>query len=94
LKDRILLYPSIIATPKPVQAAYVNALRMFGSVRVSVAATRDAHSRSVSATVVAVRLGHSRPTLTVHTCAHVLEVTDRRAAAVLGKSISPDTRKS
>jgi hypothetical protein len=37
---------------------------------------------------VAGRLGHSRPTLTLQTYAHVMEVTDRRAAEVVGGSLS------
>ena len=39
---------------------------------------------------VAGRLGHSRPTLTLQTYAHFMDVTDRRAAAILGESISPE----
>ena len=42
----------------------------------------------VDVRTVAGGLGHSRPTLTLQTCAHVMEVTDRRAAAVVGGSIS------
>jgi integrase len=43
---------------------------------------------------VAGRLGHSRPTLTLQTYAHVMEVTDRRAAEIVGGSIanSPGVR--
>lgn len=37
---------------------------------------------------VAGRLGHSRPTLTLQTYAHVMEVTDRRAAEIASRSIS------
>ncbi len=40
----------------------------------------------VDVRAVAGRLGHSRPTLTTY--AHVMEVTDRRAAAIFGQSIS------
>ena len=43
----------------------------------------------VDVRTVAGRLGHSRPTLTLQTYAHVMEVTDRRAAAVVGGSITP-----
>jgi len=43
----------------------------------------------VDVRTVAGRLGHSRPTLTLQTYAHVMEVTDRRAAAVVGGSIAP-----
>ena len=42
----------------------------------------------VDVRTVAGRLGHSRPTLTVQTYAHVMDVSDRRAAEVLGGSIS------
>jgi len=37
---------------------------------------------------VAGRLGHSHPTLTLQTYVHVMEVTDRRAAEVAGRSLS------
>jgi integrase len=37
---------------------------------------------------VAGRLGHSRPALTLQTYAHVMDATDRRAAEVVGGSIS------
>ena len=37
---------------------------------------------------VAGRLGHSRPTLTLQTYAHVMEATDRRAAEIVGGSIA------
>jgi len=43
----------------------------------------------VDVRTVAGRLGHSRPTLTLQTYAHVMEVTDRRAAAVVGGSVTP-----
>ena len=43
----------------------------------------------VDVRTVAGRLGHSRPTLTLQTYAHVMDVTDRRAATILGESISP-----
>jgi integrase len=43
----------------------------------------------VDVRTVAGRLGHSRPTLTLQTYAHVMDVTDRRAAAVVAKSLSP-----
>ncbi len=43
----------------------------------------------VDVRTVAGRLGHSRPTLTLQTYAHVMGVTDRRAAEVVGGSISP-----
>jgi integrase len=39
--------------------------------------------------IVAGRLGHSRPTLTLQTYAHVRDVTDRKAADLLAKSITP-----
>ena len=42
----------------------------------------------VDVRTVAGRLGHSRPTLTLQTYAHVMDVSDRRAAEVLGGSIS------
>ncbi len=42
----------------------------------------------VDVRTVAGRLGHTRPTLTLQTYAHVMEVTDRRAAAILGSAIS------
>ena len=45
----------------------------------------------VDVRTVAGRLGHSRPTLTLQTYAHVMEVTDRRAADILAKSISSGT---
>lgn len=35
------------------------------------------------------RLGHSRPTLTLQTYAHVMEVTDRRAADIVARSLTP-----
>ena len=37
---------------------------------------------------VAGRLGHSRPTLTLQTYTHVMDVTDRRAADILAKTLS------
>jgi integrase len=43
----------------------------------------------VDVRTVAGRLGHARPTLTLQTYAHVMDVTDRRAADILAKSISP-----
>jgi integrase len=43
----------------------------------------------VDVRTVAGRLGHSRPTLTLQTYAHVMEVTDRRAATILGQTITP-----
>jgi integrase len=68
--------------------------------RLGLGAIRFHHLRHFAATVmlaggidvrtVAGRLGHSRPTLTLQTYAHVLDVTDRRAADVLAKSISPE----
>jgi integrase len=42
----------------------------------------------VDVRTVAGRLGHSRPTLTLQTYAHVMDVTDRRAASILGESIA------
>ena len=42
----------------------------------------------VDVRTVAGRLGHSRPTLTLQTYAHVMDVSDRNAAEVLGGSIS------
>ena len=42
----------------------------------------------VDVRTVAGRLGHSRPTLTLQTYAHVMDATDRRAAEVVGGSIS------
>ena len=42
----------------------------------------------VDVRTVAARLGHSRPTLTLQTYAHVMDVSDRRAAEVVGGSIS------
>ena len=42
----------------------------------------------VDVRTVAGRLGHSRPTLTLQTYAHVMDVTDRQAAEVVGGSIS------
>ena len=42
----------------------------------------------VDVRTVAGRLGHSRTTLTLQTYAHVMEVTDRRAAEVAGRSLS------
>lgn len=68
-----------------------------GSVRLP--NVRLHHLRHFAATVmlaggvdvrtVAGRLGHSRPTLTLQTYAHVMDVTDRRAASILGQSIAP-----
>ena len=59
---------------------------------------RFRHLRRFAATVmlagggdvrtVAGRLRHSRPTLTLQTYAHNLEVTDRRAAEIVGGSIA------
>jgi integrase len=48
----------------------------------------------VDVRTVASRLGHSRPTLALQTYAHVMEVTDRRAAEIVGASIatSPPVR--
>ncbi|HEX4175125.1 MAG TPA: tyrosine-type recombinase/integrase [Acidimicrobiales bacterium] len=42
----------------------------------------------VDVRTVAGRLGHSRPTLTLQTYAHVMDATDRQAAEVVGGSIS------
>ena len=42
----------------------------------------------VDVRTVAGRLGHSRPTLTLQTYAHVMDMSDRRAAEVIGGSIS------
>jgi integrase len=42
----------------------------------------------VDVRTVAGRLGHSRPTLTLQTYAHVMEATDRRAAEIVGGSIA------
>ena len=42
----------------------------------------------VDVRTVAGRLGHSRPTLTLQTYAHIMDVSDRRAAEVIGGSIS------
>jgi integrase len=42
----------------------------------------------VDVRTVAGRLGHSRPTLTLQTYAHVMDVTDRRAAEIVGGSIT------
>jgi integrase len=70
--------------------------------RVGLGLIRFHHLRHFAATVmlaggidvrtVAGRLGHSRPTLTLQTYAHVMDVTDRKAAAVLAESIAPDDR--
>ena len=46
----------------------------------------------VDVRTVAGRLGHSRPTLTLQTYAHVMDATDRRAAEVVGGSISGTQR--
>jgi integrase len=46
----------------------------------------------VDVRTVAGRLGHSRPTLTLQTYAHVMDATDRRAAEIVGGSISGDPR--
>ena len=48
----------------------------------------------VDVRTVAGRLGHSRLTLTLQTYAHVMEVTDRRAATLLGESISVDEQNA
>jgi integrase len=45
----------------------------------------------VDVRTVAGRLGHSRPTLTLQTYAHVMEVTDRRAAEIVGGSITVES---
>jgi integrase len=45
----------------------------------------------VDVRTVAGRLGHSRPTLTLQTYAHVMEVTDRRAAEIVGGSITAES---
>jgi integrase len=42
----------------------------------------------VDVRTVAGRLGHTRPTLTLQTYAHVMEVADHQAAAILGKSLA------
>jgi len=42
----------------------------------------------VDVRTVAGRLWHSRPTLSLQTYAHVMDVSNRRAAEVLGGSIS------
>ena len=43
----------------------------------------------VDVRTVAGRLGHSRPILTLQTYGHVMDVTDRRAADIVAKSLSP-----
>jgi len=67
--------------------------------RLGLGTIRFHHLRHFAATVmlaggidvrtVAGRLGHSRPTLTLQTYAHVLDVTDRKAADILARSITP-----
>ncbi len=47
-------------------------------------------SGGVDVRTVAGRLGHARPTLTLQTYAHVMEVTDRRAAEILGNGLVED----
>ncbi len=67
--------------------------------RLCLGSIRFHHLRHFAATVmlaggidvrtVAGRLGHSRPTLTLQTYTHVMDVTDRKAADILARSITP-----